>query len=57
MMPDMAAMTIAMMAVTTAIPPRVRDIHWLSDEYMSFAMPERSSKVAMKMNNGTDMRT
>ena len=56
-MPDIAAMTIAMSAVTTAIPPRVRDIHMLRHEYMSRAIPDRSSRVAMKMNSGTEIRT
>ena len=57
MMPDIAAMTMAIRAVTTAMPPRVRDSHMLSEEYMSRAMPERSSRVAMKMNRGTEIST
>ena len=57
MMPDMAAMMIAMIAVTRAMPPRVRDSQTLSDEYMSRARPERSSSEAMKINSGTEMIT
>ncbi len=57
MMPDIAAMTIAISAVTTAMPPRVRLSHMLSELYMSRAIPERSSSVAMKMNSGTDTST
>ena len=56
-MPDMAAMTMAISAVTTAMPPRVRDSHMFRQEYMSRAIPERSSRVAIKMNSGTEMRT
>ena len=57
MMPDMAAMTMAIKAVTTAMPPRVRDIQKVSELYMSRAMPERSSSVAMKMKSGTEIST
>ena len=57
MMPDIAAMITAMMEVTTAMPPRVRFSQMLSEEYISLAMPERSSSAAMKMNSGIDMRT
>ena len=57
MMPDIAAIITAMIEVTMAMPPRVRESQTLSEEYMSLAMPERSSKDAMKMNSGIDMRT
>ena len=43
--------------VKLTLPPRVRDIHMLSEVYMSRAIPERSSNVAMKMNSGTDTST
>ena len=57
MMPDIAAMITAMIEVTMAMPPRVRLSQTFSDEYMSRAMPDRSSIAAMKMNNGTDIST
>ena len=57
MMPDIAAMITAMIEVTMAMPPRTWLSQTFSDEYMSRAMPERSSIAAMNMNNGTDMRT
>ena len=57
MIPDIAAMITAMIEVTMAIPPRVRLSHWLSELYMSRAMPDLSSSEAMKMNNGTDIST
>ena len=56
-MPDIAAMITAMIEVTIAMPPRVRDSQTFSEEYMSLAMPERSKSDAIKMNNGTDMST
>ena len=57
MIPDIAAIITAMIEVTIAIPPRVRDSQIFNDEYMSRAMPDRSSKAAINMNNGTDIRT
>ncbi len=57
MMPDIAAMMIAMIAVTMAMPPRVRLSQMLRLLYMSLAMPDRSSRDAMKMKSGTDMIT
>ena len=57
MMPDIAAMMIAMTAVTIAMPPRVRLSQMLMLLYMSRAMPERSSRQAMKMNSGTEIST
>ena len=57
MIPDIAAMTMAMIAVTTAMPPRVRDIHRLRQEYISRAMFERSRSVAINMKSGTDIST
>ena len=50
-------MITAMIDVTMAIPPRVRDSQTLSELYMSLAMPDRSRSAAMKMNNGIEMRT
>ena len=40
-----------------AMPPRVRFSQTFSEEYMSLAMPERSSSAAMNMNKGIDMST
>ena len=53
MIPDMAAIIIAMTEVTMAIPPRVRDIQTLMASYISLAMLLRSNNIAMKMNRGT----
>jgi len=50
-------MITAMMEVTIAMPPRVRFSQIDSEEYMSFAMPERSRSEAIKINSGMDMRT
>ena len=50
-------MMIAMTAVTIAMPPRVRLSQMLMLLYMSRAMPERSSRQAMKMNSGTEIST
>ena len=57
MMPDIAAMITAMIDVTMAMPPRVRDSQTLSEEYIDLAMPERSSSEAMKMNSGIEIST
>ncbi len=57
MMPDIAAMIIAMIEITMAIPPRVRDSETFSEEYMSRAMPDQPSIAAMTINNGTDFGT
>jgi len=57
MMPDIAAMITAMIEVTMAMPPRVRESQMLSEEYISLAMPERSKRLAMKMNRGIEIRT
>ena len=57
MMPDIAAMMMAMIDVTMAIPPRVRLSQAVRLSYMSRAMPERSSSVAIKMNSGTEIST
>ena len=57
MIPDIAAMITAMIDVTMAMPPRVSLSQTFSDEYMLSAMPDRSSKAAMKMNSGTEIRT
>src|SRR3546814_17406248 len=47
MMPDIAAMMMAMTAVTMAMPPRVRLSQMFRLSNMSRAMPERSSRQAM----------
>ena len=57
MIPDIAAITIAIRAVTTAMPPRVRESQMLRELYMSRAMPDRSNNTAMKMNSGTETST
>ena len=56
-MPDIAAITTAINAVTTATPPRVRFIQILRVLYMSRAIPERSNNVAIKMNRRTEIST
>ena len=55
--PDIAAMITAMMDVTIATPPRTRLSQKSSELYISLAMPERSSKAAIKMNKGTEIKT
>ena len=55
MIPDIAAMTTAITVVTMATPPRSFPSAMLSASYMSFAMPDRSSREAMTMNRGTAM--
>ncbi len=57
MIPVIAAMMTAMMEVTMAMPPRVRFIHTLREEYMSLAIPDRSRSAAMKMKSGIEIRT
>ena len=57
MIPDMAAMITAMIDVTKAMPPRVRESQTFSDEYISRAMPDLSSNAAIKMKSGIEIRT
>ena len=57
MIPDIAAMITAMIEVTMAMPPRVRLSQTLSELYISAAMPDRSSRFAMKMKSGIEIST
>ncbi len=57
MMPDMAAMITAMTEVTIAIPPRTPESHTFKDVYIHLAIPDRSSRDAMKINKGIEIST
>jgi len=57
MIPDIAAMMIAMIMVTTPTPPRTRRSQASSASYMSLAIPDRSMSEAMRMNIGTEIST
>ena len=50
-------MITAIIEVTMAIPPRTLDNQTFNEAYISFAIPERSSRAAIKMKSGTDMST
>lgn len=57
MIPDMAAMRTAISEVMMATPPRTRLSQNARLSYICLAMPDRSSRDAMKMSKGTDIRT
>jgi len=50
-------MITAISEVTIAIPPRTRLSQKSRLSYICLAIPDRSSKAAMKMKRGTEIRT
>ena len=50
-------MITAIIEVTMAIPPRALESQTFSEAYISFAIPDLSSRAAMKIKSGTDMST
>jgi hypothetical protein len=57
MMPDIAAIITAIIDVTIAIPPLVRLSQTFNELYISAAIPDRSKRLAININNGTEMST
>ncbi len=55
--PDIAAIRTAINEVMIATPPRTRLSQKARLSYICLAMPDRSSREAMKMKRGTDIRT
>ena len=57
MIPDIAAMMIAMIAVTMAMPPRVRLSQMFRLSNIVFAMFDLSKRQAINIKRGTDIST